>query len=382
MNRCRRSLTFVASLSVALGLVSCVGTAELRRGGPEAAYTGPVITANDGKFVRFEGRIAANEKGDVRLSWAGTAASVRFRGTAVSADITDNGKNHFLVLVDGKPKREKLTPVAGRSTLSLAKGLPRGEHTVTLYKLNEPLVGTSTLHAFIVDEYGEPLVPQAAPSARIEIIGDSISTGYGNEGENQSCGFSPETQNHFLTYGARAARDVGATLTTLAWSGKGVFSNRGVASDPETMSSLWTRSLPAEGLDYEFDEAPPQAVLINLGTNDFAPEVEDTTPFAAAYDALLKEVRQKYAKTEIIVAVGPLLSDSYPEGKSALTTVRSTLHHMVERRRKEGDAHVHFLEFAAVQPNEGFGCDFHPSEKTHRRMAATLVKTLREKAGF
>jgi hypothetical protein len=59
---------------------------------------------------------------------------------------------------------------------------------------------------------------------RIEIVGDSITCGYGNEGTDP-CNFSAETENHYLTYGALAARMFGAELSTVAWSGKGVVNN-------------------------------------------------------------------------------------------------------------------------------------------------------------
>ncbi len=370
------SLLLLSSLPLA-----CVGTSESRRGGPEAAYSGPFINFSGEVAPSIEGRVARDDQGGVKMAWSGTALSVRFRGTAVSVDITDNGTNQYLALIDGKPLKQKVTPSSGRTTISLIKGLTRGEHTVTLYRLNEPLVGTSTVHGFVLDEHAEAL-PQAPDSRpRLLLVGDSISTGYGNEGSDEACHFSPETENHFLTYGARTARELGASLTTVAWSGKGVFSNRGDEVDP--MPALWTKALPAEGVEYPVGDSPtPRAVVINLGTNDFAPEVADVTPFEAAYNDFLSDVRTRYPETHIFVTVGPLLTDAYPEGKMALTTVRNTLSALVEMRKKSGDVKIHYLEYAQPTEDEGRGCDWHPSVKTHSRMAATLVRALREHAGL
>jgi len=328
------------------------------------------------------GRFHALEDGAIQIAWSGTSTTIRFHGNAVSVDITDTGTNHYLVVIDGNPKREKVNPSPGRSVVELAKGLPRGEHTVTLYKLNEPFLGTATIHGFVLDESGKPLPLDSMRQPRIEILGDSISTGYGNEGPNETCGFSPETQNHFLTYGARAARELDASLTTIAWSGKGVFSNRGDVSDSDTLPLLWDKALPLEDIDHHFGDAPPQAVLINLGTNDFAPEVADLSPFKQKYDDFVSDVRNKYPTSPLFLAIGPLLTDDYPPGKNALTTVRKALTEIVSRRTAEGDDRVHLIEFAAATDDEGFGCDYHPSVKTHARMAATLVRVLREKAGF
>jgi len=375
-------LVSFSALLAGFALSACVGSSEGRRGGPAAAYSGPVVTFDGVTTPRIAGRGVITKKGGLKMAWSGTAATVHFKGTAVSVDMTDNGKNNYLVLIDGKPKREKITPDPGRSTTELIRGLRRGEHTVTLYKLNEPLVGTSELHAFILDDNGEALPPLEETRPRMEIIGDSISTGYGLEGENEKCGFSPETENHYLTYGARVARHFKADLTTIAWSGKGVFSNRGSTSDLATMSTLWTKSLPTEDVEYDFSGPAPEVVVINLGTNDFAPDVKDTSPFGAAYDKMLEDVRGKYPNSKIFVLLGPMMSDEYPEGKNALTKIRGLLTDIVKKRSAEGDENIRFLEFAAPTSDEGKGCDWHPSQKTHARTAATLVAAINQAGGF
>jgi lysophospholipase L1-like esterase len=328
------------------------------------------------------GRGVIEEDGSLKMAWSGTSATVHFHGTAVSVDITDNGQNQYLVLIDGKPKRERVNPSSGRTTVELIRGLPRGEHTVTLYRLNEPLVGTSILHGFVLDESGRPLAPDDPARPRIEILGDSISTGYGNLGESEECGFSPETQDHFLTYGARAARSLDADLTTIAWSGKGVFTNRGSTTDLDPLPALWRFSLPAEKVAYDFSGPAPRAVVINLGSNDFAPEVKDTTPFASKYASFTAEVRETYADAYILLAFGPLLTDDYPEGMQALTTVRKALAEVVSTHHERGDKRISVLEFGRPTPEEGWGCDFHPTVQTHERMAAELVAALQQRAGF
>jgi hypothetical protein len=80
-----------------------------------------------------------------------------------------------------------------------------------------------------------------------------------------------------------------------------------------------------------------------------------------------------HLNAEILLTVGPLLSDEWPEGKRALSKVRKTLMAEMEVRKASGDEKVHVLEFRRVQPNEGWGCDFHPSKKTHHRMARELL---------
>jgi hypothetical protein len=77
-----------------------------------------------------------------------------------------------------------------------------------------------------------------------------------------------------------------------------------------------------------------------------------------------------------------MLTDSYPPGKQALTTVRAAVTDTVTKRRDAGDARVHYIDFGNMRANEGLGCDYHPTIATQRRMAETLTATLRETLGW
>jgi lysophospholipase L1-like esterase len=225
--------------------------------------------------------------------------------------------------------------------------------------------------------------PGRAPLRRIEVIGDSISTGYGNEGPDKTCHFSPETENHFLTYGAIAARGVGAELVTIAWSGKGVFSNRGSAVDTIVMPTLWKRTLPErDDSRWDFAAYQPDAVVVNLGSNDFAPEVADYSPFDRTYLAFIRDVRAHYPKAAIFCTLGPALSDNWPEGRQALTRARHGVKGAVDALAAAGDKRIFFVEFPVQTGANGYGCDWHPSLRTHELMGEQLEAELRAKMGW
>ena len=331
---------------------------------------------------RFTGRFDLREEG-AAFAWSGSSVTVRFEGTSLEAELRDTGDNRYLVLLDGVAAQAPLVLGPGTHTVTLASGLSSGPHTVTLYRLTEPLVGETVLTGLRLSPGGKMLATAPAAERRIELIGDSISTGYGNLGNDPTCGFSPATQDHYQTYGAITARALGADLSTLAWSGRGVFTNRGSTTELEPMPELWQRTLPtrAEPL-WDFSKNAPHAVIINLGTNDFAPDVKDTTPFAAAYVAFIAQVRERYPEAHIFCAVGPMLTDSYPPGMQASTTVRAVLQETIKQRREAGDARVHYLDFGSIRANEGLGCDYHPTIATQKRMAETLTATLRETLGW
>ncbi|HEX9294422.1 MAG TPA: SGNH/GDSL hydrolase family protein [Polyangiaceae bacterium] len=375
-------LRFLAALfACALTGCSTVRSASRKLLGLDSTAGDPDLSGDT--FVAGVYREGRFDDGDLDapvFAWSGTRIGARFSGTSAGVELDDaQGKNEFLVLVDGKPRSQKLDTKRGTHAYLLVAGLPSGTHEVTLHRLTEASLGETKFLGFRFGKGGRLLAFGKTPARRIEVIGDSISTGYGNEGEDKACHFSPQTENHYLTYGAITARAADALLVTTAWSGKGVFSNRG-STDPWIMPVLWKRTLPErEDSRWDFARYQPDVVVINLGTNDFAPENEDWSPFPRAYLAFVKEVRSRYPKASIFCALGPALSDHWPEGRSALTHARQGIEGAVAALRGAGDGRVYFVEFPVQTGENGYGCDWHPNVKTHELMADQLQKELRDK---
>ncbi len=320
--------------------------------------------------LAFAGRVRELGPRSGRYAWSGAGFIAHFVGTGFDAELEDAAQFHTLV-VDGTVSTLETSP--GRAWYSLASGLPNGEHVVELYRQTEAFVGVTTLHGVAVRD-GELAAPPSSTTRRLEFVGDSITAGYGNEGANTGCSFSPETENHYLTYGAVAARALGARASTLAWSGRGVVKNYD-GGDGEFMPALYDRTLPQEGdTPWSFVE-PVDAVVINLGTNDFStapdPTVED---FAAAYEAFLRHIREKNPNAFILGTVGPMLQ------AADLALARQAIERAVERRHKAGDTRVG--SYLLRTRNEAPGCDWHPSVKTHQAMADELVGQLKQHLGW
>jgi lysophospholipase L1-like esterase len=121
----------------------------------------------------------------------------------------------------------------------------------------------------------------------------------------------------------------------------------------------------------------PDVVVINLGTNDFNHGDPGQPAFTRPYAALVKKVRALYPRAAIVCALGPMLTDSYPQGAHALTHARAYISQVVAERQADGDKGVTFLEFPTQDFANGLGCDYHPSLKTHRLMGAQLAAALR-----
>jgi lysophospholipase L1-like esterase len=337
-----------------------------------AGGSGSAIPGEPG--VRFIGRVDTSDAAGPRFAWSGTGIVARFSGTELGVRM--NGGQQYSVLIDGE-LQPKLTTSGGID--SLASDLADGEHQVELYRRTEANQGESQFLGFELGD-GQLLPPPAASERRIELIGDSISAGYGNEGADMSCPFSPDTENHYLTYGAIAARNLGAELVTVAWSGKGVVCNYGddPASCTDPMPLYYGRTLPNRAdSTWDFSRYQPQAVIINLGTNDMSTMVDPSEQeFTTAYADLLARVRTAYPDALILCTVGPLLNGT------DLTTARAYIAAAVQQRVSAGDEGVQTFELAPTNPADGFGCDYHPSLRTHEIMGQALTTTLETELGW
>jgi hypothetical protein len=381
----QRHLGLVLSVGCALASAACsdakngpgpafAGAAGVDGSNAGEAGEGGSAGSSDSPGVRFVGRVDVGDAAGARFAWSGTGIVARFTGQSIAVRL--NGGQEYTVLVDGA-LQPKLKSTGGSDPL--ATGLGSGEHVVELYRRTEANQGEAQFLGFDIAG-GELLPAPPAPERRIEVIGDSISCGYGNEGADMTCGFTPETENHYLTFGAIAAREAGADLVTVAWSGKGVVCNYGdePTSCVDPMPIYYPRTLPdRQDSEWDFAQYQPQAVVINLGTNDFSTVVDPSqADFEAAYVSLLTTVREAYADAVILCTVGPLL------GGADLTTARLYIADAVAQRVAAGDTKVKTFELAPTDPNDGYGCDYHPSLVTHQKMADVLSSVLEEELGW
>lgn len=355
---------------------------ESNGGTPGGAGTAPVLDGTPvlDERVLVEAR-SLPENGGVTFGWPGSAVRARFEGTAIAVELDERGNNRYAVYLDNTLVRV-VAPERGRSRVTAAWDLDPGTHELRWVKLTEQLVGESTVFGVVVG--GGALSAAPAPRKhRIEIIGDSISCGYGVEGADKTCPFSAATENVEFTYGALAAATLDAELRVTAWSGKGVFTNRGSTSDTVPMPVLFQQTLPGRSEPKWDFSWQPELLVIALGTNDFAETVKDVTPFQPAYEQLLKDVRTRYPTAQVVCTLGPLLSDWWPVDKKALTTARTAIQGAITARKTAGDNQLDFLEYPVVdEATEGYGCDWHPSKKTQARMGTALTTFVRDKLGW
>lgn len=288
----------------------------------------------------------------------------------------EDGKNEWQVVVDGKPT-QVLALDQGRHSYTVQ--LPRiagriGRpviQTIEFVRRTEPFVGTTHFCGVALD--GGTTEPRLPARRHIEVVGDSITCGYGNEGANQNEHFKPSTENAYMSYASIAARLVHADVSIIAWSGRKMWPDN-------TTPSIYDLVLPAKGSPaYDFRGPKPEAVVINLATNDFGPSNPDEQQWTAAYEAFIHRIWSHYPKALVYCATGSMMSDSYPPGRKALSTVNGYLQRMINRMH---DPRLHFIEFAQQRMEDGLGSDWHPSVKTDGIMGAKLADALKRDLGW
>ena len=328
-------------------------------------------------LIRYTGRFDFSEPARPRFDWPAVTIEAAFEGTSVAALLAD-GLNSYNVSIDGGAPFVLQTQ-AGQEHYPLAVGLADDRHTVRLVKRTETFYGTPAFLGFELDA-GRGLLPlPPAPERQLEFVGDSITAGYGVEGESPTCIYSPQTENAELTYAAQTAAQLGAAYHVAAVSGLGVVRNYNSdgSLSPGTMLSYYGRTLAnEEAEDWNFKSWIPDAVVINLGTNDFS-----TTPhpagelFLIGYTNLIFKVRERYPETHIFAVSGPLMVGP------AEDTIRSVVTQMNEAL---DDQRVHYvpIENTLALTAVDFGCDWHPNASGQAKIAAQLVPAIAAVLGW
>lgn len=334
-------------------------------------------------MIHFLGRFDTRDPIGPRFGWPGSAIAATFVGTGIQVTLTDSGTNYFTAVIDGGAP--SIVATAGsKKTYALASHLPAGTHTLMLTKRTEANAGV--VQFLSLTPQGGSLVASPDPfPRRIEIVGDSISCGYGDLAVGPSCKATPDVEDETVAYGALTAAALHAQPTVIAYSGKGMYRNLD-GSTKDTMPALFGRTLADDSTSvWDFTTPPPDVVVINLGTNDFGMG-DPGAAFESAYVAFLHQLRAHYANAAIVCTVSPMLdgasrtaSVSYIQG--AVVQVNGSGDNRVSVASVTGDGGVRPL-FDVQLSGNGYGCDYHPSVKTHQLMAAALAPVLRGVTGW
>jgi len=313
--------------------------------------------------IAYVGRFDWSDKDAPACEWSATEVRLRVRGERLIATIESEMETRFEIVVDGQAKGVlALKKGKGQYTVELPA---KGDHEVSLVRREEAFMGVTKFEGF--DLPGGTLL-QAHPRTRnIEVIGDSITCAYGNEGKDRNEHFKPETENAYESYASIAARKVNADVSIAAWSGRKMWPN-------DTIPEIYDFILPTKmTVRYDFRGPVPAAIVINLATNDFGKGAPDEAQWTAAYESFIKRLWDHYPKARIYATTGPMMA-----GQS-LTTLKQYLQKIDSDL---ADRRLHLLDFETQREEDGYGADWHPSVKTDEIMGARLAEVLKRDLGW
>ncbi|PKS13376.1 hypothetical protein jhhlp_000147 [Lomentospora prolificans] len=326
--------------------------------------------------VRFLGRVNPETK---ELSWPGTGVSFTFTGTQATISVASTkGTSSVELTVDGEST--VIENVDG--DISTPAGLSEGTHSVVLHKRSGSDFGSIFIGE--VDTDGS-FVAEEPRARQIEVIGDSISVGYGLDGTNP-CTNTAAVENNPKTYGVLAAEALDADYSIVAWSGRGLTRNYADPSLDNTplMPELYTRygaNDPADSYTFP-EEWNPDVVVINLGTNDWsylgARDPIDPAVFTEAMVEFVQTVQGHYPDATYFLLSSPMLNDDYPSAEDAQhSTHAKALQNAIS---EIGGDNIHFLDWPAQGAD--VGCDYHPNAATNAAQADVLAAAIAAELGW
>ncbi len=320
-------------------------------------------------LIEYTGRIDFSSANAPTFSYSGVSIRACFTGTSISMIMDDDvGQNYYNLILDGK-LLDTLRVTQGQKAYKLAEGLETGEHEIEIFKRTELTFGKTSFYGFIVDEGAQLLGLKNERKKFIEYIGNSITCGYGNEG-NLGETFGATTENHYLTYAAITSRNFNARHMSVSRSGIGIYRNYNgpLEGNQDCMTNYYTRIfLYDENPKYNF-AVQPDLVCINLGTNDFSTTGADSALYVSNYFRLIDTIQNKYTKPEILCLLGPMMSGN------TLQKVRGYLEFIADSASKIGKGNVRFFEMSAQTGELGIAIDYHPTVAQNQYNANELTE--------
>ncbi len=303
------------------------------------------------------------------LDWSNSGFSFKFKGTGfnlVFGEYHADQPAYIRVEVDREKKLFGYTGTSARYAVSDGKGvvpidsLKDEEHTVRVLKVSE---GAEKLYIKGIEVFGEMLPPPLESVKRIEVLGDSITCGYGILGDKDVTTYRTCDEDSTQAWAFKMAEELEADLHSQCIAGKGIVRNCEGNLDV-TFSQMFTMT-SRSGEIWDHTQWVPKVVVINGGTNDGWGGVS-AEEFEKGAEQLISLIRSKYTHAHIIWCYG-LMGTPY-EG----------LLKKLIKRMNEGDEKLHYIQLPAANEKKGdYAGAGHPSIKINDKMTDMVVSKIK-----
>lgn len=343
--------------------------------------------AADGKNVKLIGRtcdISGNRwfwlsGTGVEFTLEAAFCTIVFKADSTGTDGPYENQARIAVYVNGERKHDFLLD---KPEIKLEINAGEGKNVVRVIKLSESAMSGACIE--YIESDGK-IAPTAAKEHKLEIIGDSITCGYGVDDENELHNFKTATEDVTRAYSYLTAEALGCDYSFVSYSGYGIISGytgEGVRNPKETLPQYYEKvgfsygkaegDLAPSDIAWDFSEYVPELIVINLGTNDDS--------FCLDFDERKSEYRDRYA--EFLGTVRKNNPDAYILCILGLMGERlcPTLEESVRKYSAEsGDKRISTMMLKDQLPSDGYAANFHPTGVTHGKTAVKLtghIKTL------
>jgi lysophospholipase L1-like esterase len=326
--------------------------------------------------IVYEGRTADGASGAVRMGFPGVTVHLRFRGSGISlrAEASSDGVD-FDVSVDGtEPTLLQLKK--GEGLYPLVQNAPDAEHTLAITRRTESWEGVCTLRDFELAAGGSLLALPELPARKLMFIGDSVTCGEmaawkpGDPSDNL-----PVLTNARISYGMLLARRLGAQCALVSYGGRGIIRDWQGIRNTNNAPEFYELAMPDEpSTHWDHSRYVPDAIGIQLGTNDFNSGVPDEEEFVTTYVEFLRKVRRDAPKAWIVIMDSPILND---DGNAPKHSVLHAYLEAIARRVRDDRVVV-----AAIRHYPGVPGNGHPTGVEHEAMADELEPVFRRVLGW
>ena len=325
------------------------------------------IKESDNQFYISQGRTEKlNDNSIVLIS---AASSITFSFTGNSCEISLQSKNeyghHAYVSLELDGKYIGRLRVENQLKNYPIKVASNKKHTLKIFKATEASTG-GVLFAGTTAKLTSTKVKE---KKKIEFIGNSITSGMGNDTKEIPCGQGEwfDQHNAYLAYGPVLSRDLDIDFQLSSVSGMGMYRNWNDETEPvmpNVYENLYLNNDTSKPYNFNFK---PDIISIALGTNDFSEgdKTKDRKPFdpekfVSNYVNFVKMLYKHNPNVQIVVVNSPMVNG---ERDKVFTECLEKIKNSFKNEKVKP---IQIFKFTAVTPH---GCTTHPDAEDHKIMA-------------
>lgn len=326
-------------------------------------------------FFQYQGRVENVQDNQAILIGPASSVSFDFKGKSCSISLQSlvDHQNYVSLELDGKYIGRIRIEKGEIKSFPIVVSEKKKIHHLTIYKATEAANG-GVLFAGTKAKLVESKT--AKTKKKIELIGDSITCGFGNDATTIPCGTGDwfDQHNAYWAYGPVLSRALDIDYVLSSVSGYGMYRNWNDEHleepiIPDVYENLYLNKDSSKPYDFKFQ---PDLVSICLGTNDLS-EGDGKKPrlpfneekFVSNYIEFIKTVYKHAPNTRIVLLDSPMVS-----GNRNVILVNCLKKVVQAFENDMAHKPITLFEFQPMIPK---GCGYHPDIADDKIMADQLI---------